>query len=99
MQSADVGMIQSRDGSRLAVKPLRKFFVRDLDRDTAVEPRIRGAEYLSHASSAQYSFQFVGSELRSDAYWDLDRLRCLGGRWMAGTLWVLFQQALNELPK
>jgi len=85
-------MIQSRDGSRFAVKPLRKLFVRDLDRDIAGEPRISGAEYLSHASSAQYSVQFVRSELRSDAYWYLDGLRYrLRRRLMAGTYGVLFQ--------
>ena len=56
----DVGMIQRREGLGFAYEPREPFGVaheeigQDLDRDVALELRVRGAIDLAHAARAEH---------------------------------------------
>src|SRR5207247_2424590 len=64
----DVGMVQRREKSRLALEARQRRFVmrkigrQRLDRDFAAEARIGGAVDMPHSSGAQRIDDFVGAD-------------------------------------
>jgi hypothetical protein len=66
MQDADVWMIQTRDGLRLAFETLfadgviREMCRKNLDSDRALEARVTPAIYLAHPASAQRFHNLIG---------------------------------------
>ena len=65
-------MVQRGEQLRLALEardPIRigrERFLKDLDGDLAVEPRIVGAVHLAHAAFAQLGHDLVGAEFAAD---------------------------------
>ena len=62
VQLADVGMIQRRDGARLALEAFAEFGLGDLDRDDAIQARVVGFVHLTHAARADGREDFVRAE-------------------------------------
>ena len=71
VQRANVGMVQRRDGARLAIEALLGFRIfrqmagQNFNRDNTVEARIFRAVHLSHAARAQRRLNFVRTKLRA----------------------------------
>src|SRR5262249_1478886 len=71
VQRTDMRMLEPRDIPRLALESLAALRIRrqarreHLDRDGAVEPRVPGFEYLTHAALADEGDAFVGAEARA----------------------------------
>ena len=71
VERANVGMVQRRNGSSLAVKALpgfrilRKMRRKNLDGDGAVEASVERAIDLAHAARAQRRLNFVRTEFRA----------------------------------
>ena len=59
---ADVGMIQSGDGSGLALRSLAESFGGRFDGDDAIEPRVAGLVYFAHTTRADGRKDLVGAE-------------------------------------
>src|SRR5438034_2842005 len=74
MDGADIGMIQRGDCSNLAVESLAEALPGDLDRDLAVESRIKGLVDLAHAASSQEAENLIWPQLRArDQLSDVER--------------------------
>ena len=65
VERADIGMIQRRDGARLALEPLGELLARNLDRDRPAQPRVVRLVDLAHAAGANQRGYFVGTETLS----------------------------------
>jgi hypothetical protein len=65
VEGADVGMIQRRDGPRLALEPITRSPVvghtcrQHFDRDGTIEPRVAREIHLAHATGSNASGDFV----------------------------------------
>src|SRR5271156_5829350 len=56
---ANIGMIERRNGMRLALEALAELSSADFDRDVALQPRIPRLVNLSHAARADLREHFV----------------------------------------
>ena len=59
---ANMGMIQRRDGAGLALEAVAESFLRNLDGNDAIEPRVTGLSHLTHAARANQCHDFVGAK-------------------------------------
>ena len=62
MDLADVGMIETGDGSGFQFKPRAMLLVQSLDGDDPIEPGVASLPYLAHATGADRRKDLVGSE-------------------------------------
>jgi hypothetical protein len=68
VEHADIGMVQSRHGPRLALKPLAEVIApgdmpgQDLDSDKALEARVASLLYFAHAPGSERGKNLVGSK-------------------------------------
>ena len=62
VKRADVGMIQRRNRTGLALEAVAEPLVGELDGDGPAEARVDGAKDFAHAALAEFAFDPVGSE-------------------------------------
>ena len=62
VNGADVGMVESGDGSGFAFEALRELLGGGLDGDVAVQARIVGSIHLPHSAFPQFGEDLVGSD-------------------------------------
>src|SRR5271169_5005037 len=71
IQRADVGMVQRRDGPRLALEALfglrivRQMCRQNLERNRAVEPSVAGAVHLAHPTCTGRGDYFIRTNARA----------------------------------
>ena len=62
MNLADIGMIQGRDGLRLALEAFAELSSRNFDRNITLQTRVSGSIDLSHTARADLREDFIGAE-------------------------------------
>ena len=65
VERANVGMIQRRHGASFALETLAELFVRNLDCDDSIEPRVARLVHFTHATRADGRNNFVRAEFVS----------------------------------
>jgi len=63
VQRADIGVIERRDGVRLALKTIIELARGNLDRDESAEPGVGTEVYLAHAAFADHRHNLVMTKL------------------------------------
>ena len=62
MQGANMGVIQGGYGVRFALEAFRELFVRNLDRDNAIQPCIASFVDFAHSTGAQKREDLIGPQ-------------------------------------
>src|SRR5205085_11292506 len=62
VESADVGVIQRRNRTGLALEAGAELLMGELDGDGPAEARVDGAKDLAHAALAKFAFHLVGPQ-------------------------------------